>query len=50
MTNPFTSMKYWVRWEILDLNAILELINTKASLESKRIKNISKNDTNKRTL
>ena len=29
-------MKLWLKWETLDISAVLEAINTKSELESKR--------------
>jgi hypothetical protein len=43
-------MKYWLRWEMLDINAILETIMIKSNMELKRLKKISKNEANKRDL
>lgn len=36
MTNPFKVMKLWLRWEMLDIAAMLEAIEAKSDLESKR--------------
>jgi hypothetical protein len=35
LTNPFTLMKHWLKYEVLDLEALLEVINKRADLERK---------------
>jgi uncharacterized protein Usg len=35
LTNPFTLMKHWLKYEILDLEAILEIISKRSDLERK---------------
>ena len=34
--NPFKVMKLWLKWETLDISAMLEAIQTKSDLEGKR--------------
>lgn len=40
MQNPFTDMRRWLKFEILDLNAILEAIDKKNETEKRRNKQI----------
>lgn len=40
MQNPFTDMRRWLKFEILDLQAILEAIETKNEMEKRRNKKI----------
>jgi hypothetical protein len=50
MTNPYSKIKLFLRWEIYELNAILEAINIKAAMEAKRSKKIQKKEQDKRSL
>jgi ABC-type antimicrobial peptide transport system permease subunit len=36
VANPFKVMKLWIRWEVLDIAAMLEAIEAKSELENKR--------------
>ena len=38
--NPFTDMRRWLKFEILDLQAILEAIDKKNEMEKRRNKKI----------
>lgn len=38
VSNPFIRFKYWVKEEIIDLNALIEAIGHKNSLESRKLK------------
>jgi len=40
MQNPFTDMRRWLKFEILDLQAILEAIDKKNEMEKRRNKKI----------
>jgi len=40
MQNPFTDMRRWLKYEILDLQAILEAIDKKNEMEKRRNKKI----------
>jgi len=42
MENPFTNLIRWLRFEVLDLNAILEAIERKNDLEKKKNEKIKK--------
>ena len=37
MTNPFSVMRRWLKFELLDLRAILEAIEKKNEMEKRRI-------------
>jgi hypothetical protein len=41
MQNPFTDMRRWLKFEILDLQAILEAIDKKNEMEKRRNKKIT---------
>lgn len=41
MQNPFTDMRRWLKFEILDLQAILEAIDKKNEMEKRRNKKIN---------
>ena len=36
MKNPYKVMRLWLKWESLDINAMLEAIETKSDLEGRR--------------
>jgi len=36
MTNPFIHVKMWLKYEILEIDAILEAIEKRAELEKRR--------------
>jgi hypothetical protein len=36
ITNPFKIMKLWLKWEMLDIIALLEAIDVKSSMEAKK--------------
>lgn len=40
INNPFKIMKLWIRWEMLDLQAMLEAVEIKSALEMKKFKRI----------
>lgn len=40
MQNPFTDMRRWLKFELLDLKAILEAIEKKNEMEKRRNKKI----------
>ena len=40
MQNPFTDMRRWLKFEILDLQAILEALDKKNEMEKRRNKKI----------
>ena len=40
MQNPFTDMRRWLKFDILDLQAILEAIDKKNEMEKRRNKKI----------
>ena len=42
MTNPFTIMRRWLKFEILDLEAILQAIEKRDLMEKRRISQIKK--------
>lgn len=50
INNPFKIMKLWIRWEMLDLSAMLEAIEIKAALEMKKFKRIQKREDQQKTL
>lgn len=50
MKSPYLVIRLWLKWEILDINAILEAIEGKAKLERKRLKIIAKKDGDKKDL
>lgn len=43
-------MKLWLKWEMLDIQAILEAIEIKSNLEIKKAKRISKKESNMKDL
>jgi hypothetical protein len=43
-------MKLWLKWEMLDILALLEAIEIKSTLEAKKAKRISKKEANMRDL
>ena len=42
MTNPFTVMRRWLKFELLDLKAMLEAIEKKNEMEKRRISSQTK--------
>jgi len=42
--NPFVIIKRFIRWEILDLSAMMDSINVKSNLELKKVKKIKKKE------
>jgi hypothetical protein len=42
MKNPFTVMRRWLNYEILDLEAILEAIDNKNEMEKRKMNTIVK--------
>jgi len=44
--NPFKVMKLWLKWEVLDIAAMLEAVESKSELDSKRF-SIMQRKTNK---
>lgn len=46
MQNPFTVMRRWLKFEILDLEAILEAIETKNEMEKRRISKQTQRNSN----
>lgn len=50
MTNPFKVMKLWMKWEQLDIEAMLEAIQSKSVLERDRFKNMARKLENQKDL
>ena len=50
MTNPFTVMRKWLKFELLDLKAILEAIEKKNEMDKRRIEAQKKQAQNKTEL
>eukprot|EP00347_Sterkiella_histriomuscorum_P020499 403337564 len=48
--NPFKIMKLWLKWEMLDINALLEAIDRKTALETKKQKRLNKKESNQKDL
>ena len=42
LRNPYLVVRLWLKWEMLDILAIIEAMNGKSKLESKRQKYIQK--------
>ena len=47
MLNPFRIMKLWLRWESLDIVALLEAIEVKIGYEAKKQRRISKKESDR---
>lgn len=48
--NPYKVMKLWIKWETLELQALLEAIDVKSVLEGKKAKRLSKKESNMKDL
>lgn len=40
----------WLKWEMLELNAILEAINIKSEMEARKVKKVQKKESDRRNL
>mmetsp|Transcript_40904 Transcript_40904/g.53590 ORF Transcript_40904/g.53590 Transcript_40904/m.53590 type:complete len:179 (-) Transcript_40904:356-892(-) len=50
MQNPFSNMRRWLKFELLDLRAILQAIEKKNEMDNRRKDRIRKRDNDKETL
>ena len=50
MQNPFSNMRRWLKFELLDLRAILQAIEKKNEMDDKRQERIRKRNTDKANL
>ena len=48
--NPFKIMKLWIKWEMLELQALLEAVDIKSVLENKKARRLSKKESNMKDL
>ena len=50
MQNPFTNMRRWLKFELLDLRAVLQAIEKKNEMNRRRGEKMRKRDTDKNEL
>lgn len=50
MQNPFTNMRRWLKFELLDLRAILQAIEKKNEMDKRRMDKIRRRDSDKNEL
>jgi hypothetical protein len=50
MMNPFKTMRLWIKWELMDIQAINEAVEIRSQVENLKISKIKKRENNQKEL
>lgn len=50
MMNPFKTMRLWIKWELMDIQAINEAVEIRSQIETLKISKIKKRENNQKEL